>query len=35
MAAQLTAHAADALAPLGQRGVILQELARSLLAREH
>ncbi len=34
MAAQLTAHAVEALAPLGERRVILQELARSLLARE-
>ncbi len=34
MAAQLTAQAVEALAPLGGRGAILQELARSLLARE-
>lgn len=34
MAAQLTAQAVESLAPLGDRGVILQELARSLLARE-
>jgi len=34
MAAQLTAQAVEALAALGDRGTILQELARSLLARE-
>ncbi len=34
MAAQLTAQAVEALAPLADRGAILQELARSLLARE-
>lgn len=34
MATQLTAQAVAALTPLGDRGAILQELARSLLARE-
>lgn len=34
IAAQLTTEAVEALQPLGDRGAILQELARSLLARE-
>ena len=35
IAARLTEDAVAAIRPLGVRGTLLQELARSLLAREH